>query len=173
MAADSLGTELNLVGSARADSKPETEVANLQFYNGTYGFGLEADLPFDRKAERNAYWESLITLQQRQREYDEEMEEVKFDVRQAYRRLEEAAETYRIQKISLELAKKRVENNEMLLEIGRGTTRLMLESQDDLLEAQNSVTEALIEHTISKLTFFRDTGILQVRPDGMWEQTIR
>ena len=173
LAADSLGTKLNLVGSARVDSKPETEVASLQFYNGSYGFGLEADLPFDRKAERNAYRESLITLQQRQREYDEEMEEVKFDVRQAYRRLEEAAETYRIQKISLELAKKRVENNEMLLEIGRGTTRLMLESQDDLLEAQNSVTEALIEHTIAKLTFFRDTGILQVRPDGMWEQTIR
>jgi len=173
LAADSLGTELNLVGSARVDSKPETEVANLQFYNGTYGFGLEADLPFDRKAERNAYRESLITLQQRQREYDEQMEEVKFDVRQAYRELEEAAEKYRIQKISLELAKKRVENNEMLLEIGRGTTRLMLESQDDLLEAQNSVTEALIEHTIAKLTFFRDTGILQVRPDGMWEQTIK
>ena len=173
LAADSLGTKLNLVGSARVDSKPETEVASLQFYNGSYGFGLEADLPFDRKAERNAYRESLITLQQRQREYDEEMEEVKFDVRQAYRELEEAAEKYRIQKISLDLAKKRVENNEMLLEIGRGTTRLMLESQDDLLEAQNSVTEALIEHTIAKLTFFRDTGILQVRPDGMWEQTIR
>jgi len=173
LAADSLGTELNLVGSARVDSKPETEVANLQFYNGSYGFGFEADLPFDRKAERNAYRESLVTLQQRQRDYDERMEEVKFDVRQAYRELDEAAEKYRIQKISLDLAQKRVENNEMLLEIGRGTTRLMLESQDALLQAQNSVTEALIEHTIAKLTFFRDTGILQVRPDGMWEQTVK
>ena len=49
----------------------------------------------------------------------------------------------------------------------------MLESQDALLQAQNRVTEALIEHTIAKLTFFRDTGILQVRPDGMWEQPIK
>ncbi len=173
LAADSLGTELNLVGSARVDSKPETEVASLQFHRGGYELGIEAVLPFDRKAERNAYRESLITLQQRQREYDEQMEEVKFDVRQAYRQLEEAAEKYRIQKISLDLAKKRVENNEMLLDIGRGTVRLMLESQDALLESQNRVTEALIEHTIAKLTFFRDTGILQVRPDGMWEQTIK
>jgi len=38
------------------------------------------------------------------------------------------------------------------------------------LGAHNDVTASFIGHTIAKLNFFRDTGILQVRPDGMWEQ---
>jgi outer membrane protein TolC len=57
----------------------------------------------------------------------------------------------------------------MLLEAGRATTRDLLESQTALLEAQNNVTDALVTHSIAKLTFFSDTGILQVKPDGMWQ----
>jgi hypothetical protein len=51
------------------------------------------------------------------------------------------------------------------------TTRDLLDSQDALLEAQNSVTTVLLDYAIAKLSFFRDVGILQVRPDGMWEHT--
>ena len=170
VAADSLGAELNLVGSVSASSTEKTDFSRLQFHRGTYGLGLEADLPLDRKIERNAYREALIALEQRQREYDNDMDEVKLDVRQAYRQLEEAAESYRIQKISLELAQRRVESTSMLLEAGLAITRDLLESQDALLEAQNSLTAALVNHTIAKLSFFRDIGILQVRPDGMWKQ---
>jgi outer membrane protein TolC len=93
---------------------------------------------------------------------------VKLQVRQAYRQLEEAAERYRIQRNNLELAEKRVESTTLLLEAGRLTTRDVLESQDALLEAQNNVTDALVAHSIAKLNFFQDVGILQVRPDGMW-----
>jgi len=46
----------------------------------------------------------------------------------------------------------------------------LLDSQDALLEALNDVTASFVDHTIEKLSFFRETGILQVRPDGMWEQ---
>jgi len=172
VAADNLGAELNLIGSASASSTPETDYSRLQFHRGTYSLGFEAEAPLDRKAERNAYREALITLQQRQREYDNEVDEVKLDVRQAYRQLQEAAERYRIQKNSLDLAEKRVESTTLLLEAGRLTTRDLLESQDALLQAQNNVTSALVDHAIAKLSFFRDVGILQVRPDGMWEQRI-
>jgi len=60
VAADNLGVELNLIGSAGVNSTPETKFERLQFNNGTYLLGLEADLPLDRKAERNAYREALI-----------------------------------------------------------------------------------------------------------------
>jgi len=170
VAADNLGAELNLVGSASVGSTEKTDYSRLQFHRGTYTMGLEADLPLDRKAERNAYREALITLEQRQRQYDKDIDEVKLDVRQAYRQLAEAAELYRIRKISLELAQKRVESMPLLLETERAKTRDLLESQNALLEAQNSVTGALVDHTIAKLDFFRDIGVLQIRPDGMWEQ---
>jgi hypothetical protein len=59
--------------------------------------------------------------------------------------------------------------NKVLLDAGRVTTRILLLSQDALLEAQNNVTRALIDHLDAKLSFYRDVGIMQVRPDGMWE----
>ena len=170
VAADNLGVALNLIGSAGVNSTPDTKFQRLQFHNGTYSLGLEADLPLDRKAERNAYREALITLEQRRREYQGDVDGVELDVRSAYRQLQEYAERYKTQKNSLELSETRVESTTFLLQAGRVTTRDLLDSQDALLGAQNNVTAALVDHAIAKLSFFRDVGILQVRPDGMWEQ---
>ncbi len=171
LAAKGLGVQLNLIGSANVASEPETKFASLQFHEGRYRLGLEADLPLDRKAERNAYREALITVQQRYRNYDEQVDEVKLGVRQAYRDLAETAESYRIQQIGLNLAQRRVEVEKLSLQYGRGTVRLLLDSEDALVRAQNDVLGALVDHMIAKLSFFRDIGVLQVRPDGMWEQT--
>ena len=170
VAADNLGAELDLIGSAGVSSTGRTEYRRLEFHRGTYTLGLEADLPFDRKAERNAYREAMIALTQRQRNLDDFVDQVKLDVRQAYRRLREEAESYRTQQVSLELAKERVESTSMLLQAGRATTRDWLESQDALLRAQNNLTGALISHAVAKVNFFRDIGVLQVMPDGMAEQ---
>jgi outer membrane protein TolC len=170
VAADELGAELNLGAGANVDSGDGTDFTKLQFGDGTYFIGLEADLPFDRKAERNAYRETLIEFQQSQREYEESVSNVKLDIRQAYRKLAEAKERYRIQKTSLELAERRVDSTAMFLKTGRAQTRDLLDSQDALLDAQNELTDALVEHTIAKLNFFRDIGVLQVRPDGMWDR---
>lgn len=170
VAADNLGAELNLTGSANVISPGTTEYRRLEFQRGTYTLGLEADLPFERKAERNAYRESVIALTQRQREYQNYVDQVKLGVRDAYRTLREEAESYRTQQISLDLAKERVQSTTMLLQAGRVTTRDWLDSQDSLLRAQNSLTAALVAHAVTKLSFFRDIGILQVRPDGMCEQ---
>jgi outer membrane protein TolC len=124
----------------------------------------------DRKIERNEYRLALIDLEEAQRRYDESIDNVKLEVRQAYRDLQEAAERYQIQKSSLQLAEKRVESTTLLLDAGRATTRDLLESQDALLEAQDAVAGALVAHLGAKLNFFKDVGILQVRPDGMWVQ---
>ncbi len=168
VAADALGAELNLVGSANVPSTRENDFERLDFHLGTYNLGFEAELPLDRKLERNSYRRALITHNQRKREYLQALDEVKLDVRQAFRDLEEAAQKYDIQKNSLELAEKRVESTTLLLKAGRVTTRDLLEAQDALLEAQNNLTAALVNHTIAKLSFYRDIGLLRVRPDGMW-----
>ena len=168
LAADGLGPQLNLTGSIEVNSREKTDVSQLQFHEGIYQGGFDVDLPFDRKAERNAYRTALINLERSQRTYENNMDNVKLSVRQAYRQLQESAERYHIQKNSLDLAEKRVESTTLLLEAGRLTTRDLLESQDALLEAQNNVTTALVGHVIARLSFFRDVGILQVRPDGTW-----
>ena len=170
VAADNLGVELNLVGSINVSTPDGQRPARFQFQNGAYGVGLEGDLNLDRKAERNAYREALISLTQQQRAYAEDRDQVIFDVRQTYRDLREAAAQYRIRQMSLKLAEQRVESTAMLLQAGRAITRDLLEAQRSLLQAQNSRTSALVRYTVANLEFYRDLGILEVRPDGLWNE---
>ena len=170
LAAEGLGPQLNIGGGIdEVASRRESNFSSLRFSEGTYSFGFDADLPLDRKTQRNEYRRALISLERQQRQYEEDMDSIKFAVRSAYRRLQETADRYKIEKNSLELAEERVEMNKVLLDAGRVTTRILLLSQDSLLAAQNNVTRALIEHLDAKLSFYRDVGIMQVRPDGMWE----
>ena len=170
LAAKGLGMQLDLIASANAGSKAPTQAARIQLHEGIYTAGLSANLPLDRKSERNAYVRALISYNQQKRNLEEQIENVKLGVRQSYRDLAETAESYRIQKMGFELAQNRVEVEKLSLKYGRGVLRLLLQAEDDLVAARNNVTRALVDHTIAKLNFFRDIGVLQVKPDGMWEQ---
>ncbi len=169
LTADGLGPQLNITGRADVSSREESDFSNFRFNRGAYSLGFDADVPLDRKTQRNNYRRALIQLERQQRQYEDDKERIKLAVRGAYRRLKETADRYKIEKNSLKLAEERVEMNKVLLDAGRVETRILLLSQDALLEAQNNVTGALIDHLDAKLSFYRDVGILQVRPDGMWE----
>lgn len=169
VAVDALRARLDLVGSASVDSTAPTEWERLQFQDGTYRAGLSLDLPLDKLAERNAYRRTMIDYLQAQRNYERAADEVKLDVRNAYRGLIESARRYVIQKNSLELAQERVNSTTMLLSAGRAQSRDLLDAQDSLLLAQNQTTSTLIDYMIARLNFYRDTGLLQVKPDGLWK----
>jgi outer membrane protein TolC len=170
VAADSLRAELNLAGSADAISARRADRQTLGWSREDYGLGFELDLPLDRVPEQHVYRKALITLNQRQREYDQAADMVRLQVRQAYRDLTEAAERYKVQSDSLILAEKRFKNTFLLLQYGRANSRRVLSAQDDLFDAQNTATQALVDYTIATLSFYRDTEVLHVRPDGMWER---
>lgn len=173
VAADNMGVELNFVGSIERASKDRTDFATVKRRESTVlNAALEIDLDLDRKFEKNEYRKSLITLTQRQRDYEQAVDTVVLEIRQAYRDLSEAAQLYRVQSESLELAKKRLQNTYMLVDYGRASSRRILNAQANLLKAQNATTTALIGYTVATLNFYRDTGTLQVRPDGMWEQEL-
>jgi len=132
--------------------------------------GIDVELPLDRVLEQNIYRKALIALSQRQRECEEMSDWVTLEVRQAYRDLTEAAERYRVQSEGVALAEKRLNNTFLLLKYGRASSRRVLNAQGALFDAQNAATEALVNYAIATLNFYRDTGVLQVRPDGMWEK---
>ena len=196
VAADSLRGELNLFFGADATSLPSSSELSgvgaldddfvtdrnranplkrlrddnpLRSFQNQSEMGIDLELPLDRVAEQNIYRKALITLNQRQREYEEMVDWLTLEVRQAHRDLTQAAERYRLQLESLELAKKRFNNTLLLLQYGRANSRRVLDAQADLFRAQNAATEALVGHTVAMLNFYRDAGVLQVRPDGMWE----
>jgi len=169
VAEENLKARLDLVGNVRYDSTDPTGFDRLRFHDGAYDLGLSLDLPLDKKDERNAYRRAQIALMQAQRDYERAVDNVKLDVRNAYRGLVEAARRYEIQKISLELAQRRVESTSMLFEAGRAQARDLLEAQAALLDAQNSTTSTLVDFMVARLAFYRDIELLKIKPDGLWE----
>jgi len=141
----------------------------LRSFRDESEIGIDLELPMDRVAEQNIYRKALITLSQRHRWYEETADWVTLEVRQAYRDLTEAAERHRVQLENLELARKRFKNTLLLLQYNRANSRRVLDAQNDLFDAQNAATEALVNYTIATLNFYRDTEVLEVRPDGMWK----
>ncbi len=170
VAADSLRAELNLVRGANTISARRADRRTLGWLREEYDVGFELDLPLDRVPEQHVYRKTLITLNQRQREYDQAADMVRLQVRQAYRDLSEAAERYKVQSDSLTLAEKRFNKTYLLLQYGRASSRRVLSAQNNLFDAQNAATQALVDYTIATLKFYRDTEVLHVRPDGMWER---
>ncbi|MGD2095212.1 MAG: TolC family protein [Phycisphaerales bacterium] len=169
VAVDNLRAELNIVGSTNSISARRADRNTLEALRELHNFGLELDLPMDRVPEQHIYRKALITLNQQQREYEQAADTVRLQVRQAYRNLAEAAERYKVQSDSLTLAEKRFNKTFLLLQYGRASSRRVLSAQEDLFDAQNAAMQALVDYTIATLEFYRDTGLLQVRPDGMWE----
>jgi outer membrane protein TolC len=166
VAADAIRAELNLIGAA------DSRTLDSRTTQERYQLSLQLDLPIDRLTEKNAYRRSLINLTEQQRAYEEAVDAMILQVRTAYRRTEEARQRYEIERESYELANLRSKNTLLLLQYERANTRDVLDAQEDLLDAKNAMTKAVIDYAIAGLEFFRDTGTMKIKPDGMWEHTI-
>jgi len=169
VAADGLRGDLNLVASAAAASDRAADVITLKAIGEEYALGLDWDIPFDRVAEQNIYRKALITLAQSWRSYEQTVDTVTLEIRQAYRDLQESSQRYRLQAEGVMLARERFDKTSLLLQYGRASSRRVLQAQQDLLDAQNAAAAAMVNYTIATLNFYRDAGVLAVRPDGMWE----
>jgi outer membrane protein TolC len=131
--------------------------------------GLDLNLPFDRMAEATAYRNAQLDLLERRRDYDQSATEIALAIREAYRKLVEAQQRHIVQTEALDVAKKHLDNTTVLLRHNRVSTRRVMQALSDLYTAQNADSEALVNFTIAQLEFYRDTGILNVKPDGMWK----
>ena len=169
VAVDALRADLGITGATSVASQKQGTRQTLQAARD-YSLNFDLNLPIDRVAEQNVYRKALITFNQRQREYDLAADTIKLEVRQAYRDFTEATERYKIQSEALKVAEERYRKTNLLMQYGRASSRRVLSAQNDLFEAQNAATQTLVDYTIATLNFYRDTGVLHVRPDGMWER---
>jgi outer membrane protein TolC len=159
VAADGLRTGVNFVGSADVDTRGRK--------SGTAG--VELDLPLDRVAEQNIYRKELQVLNQRLREYQLASDTAALEVRQAYRKLTETADRDRVLSEATALAQDRLRDTTALLEYARVSSRRVLDAEQALFDTRNEAVDARIDYAVATLEFYRDAGVLLVKPDGMWE----
>jgi outer membrane protein TolC len=95
---------------------------------------------------------------------------VKLAVRDAWRNLYQAKRAYEIAVKGVDLNARRVEEQDLLAELGRATAQNQVDAQNDLTRAENDLTAALVGHTIARLQFWSDMGILFIKENGQWEE---
>jgi len=134
-----------------------------------WGAGLDLDLPLDQKAKRNIYRTALIRQEQAVRALTEAEDTIKLQIREDWRALEQAKRSYENSALGVKLAERRVEEQNLLAEVGRGRAQDQVDAQNDLTAAQNQRTQTLVDHTVARLRFWEHMGILFIKEHGKWQ----
>jgi outer membrane protein TolC len=175
IARDALRAGLVLKGtvSTRDTSDLSTDGVSglsLNANRSKYAVGLDYDTPWERTAERNAYRNSLIAVEEARRSLEEMEDQIKLDVREGLRNLAVAWESVRIQALAVDLARARVNSTQIYLQAGRAEIRDVLEAQAALVNAQDALTGAIVTRRLAELNLQRSLGVLQVNPEGLWRE---
>ena len=165
---DNLRADLSFIGAAGVATPDDGAVLKFNLDEVDYSAGLKLDLPVDRLTERNSYRQSLINLERSRRNLSFVQDSVSLGIRTAWRNLEQARQSYENQQVSLELARRRVESTNMLLDAGRASQRDLLEAQSASLEARNSLLAATVDYLSADLSFLRDAEMLEIGSNGVW-----
>jgi outer membrane protein TolC len=166
VAQDALRAGLTLGVDWHNTSEPG-KPAKFNFQDSTWSVSALLDLPIDRLAERNAYRQALIARESALRDTDESADRIRAELREDLRQTTNRAESWRIQKIAVDLAARRIESTDLKLQAGRADTRDLLEAQEALLDARNGASAALIDLTLARLALFLDMELLRVDESGV------
>lgn len=170
VAANRLKADVNIVGDATWEANEMIDYSKFDPTQVRASVGLQLDLPFDRREERNTYRATQIAFEAELRNLTLTLDNLKDSIERGMRTLEQRRENYYIQKNALELANRRVESITMLLEAGRAEVRDLVDSQDAQITAQNAVTAALTDYQTTRLQLMLDIGALDTDKGKFWLQ---
>jgi outer membrane protein TolC len=172
LAVNLLKPRVDLSASVVVNSDPNdnTGFPVPDFDRYRWNAGLTIDPGLDRKSERNVYRAALISRNRAARAVEQQEDEIKLQVRDSWRTLDQAKRNYEISEIGVKLAERRVEEQNLLAELGRAKAQDQVDSQNDLINSKNQLTQALVTHTIARLQFWNNMGILYIKDNGQWEE---
>jgi outer membrane protein TolC len=171
LAANGLRPQIDLVSSVAVTSNPEGNGEAIpQWGRYRWNAGLNLDLPFERTVQRNNYRAAIIAEEQAARQLEQRQDEIKLQIRNDWRNLDQARRNFESSEIGVELSERRVQEQELRAQVGRGTARDLVDAQNDLIAQKNLRTQALVAHTIARLQFWNDMGVLYIKDNGRWEE---
>jgi outer membrane protein TolC len=171
IAANGLKAQLDLVGSGNLDNKPNSVnpfEPDLERPRGSIGATMT--LPLDRLNERNRYRTALIQQEQARRQYELDKDSTKLQVYDSWRNLDQAKRNYEINELAVKLAERRVEEQELLADLGKIRGLDLVDAQLALVNSRNDRTRALVTHVIARLQFWNAMGILYIDDGGKWKE---
>lgn len=170
VAADALRANLTFVTDVSLQNE-NTDYTDFDPGNFQTSAGLQLDLPFNRRSQRNTYRTRLIDFEREVRSLSLTLDNARDSVREGLRQLAQLRENFAIQTQALDLANQRVEATPLLIEAGRAQIRDLLEAQNAQFAAQNAVIGVLVDYLDARLKFLIDLGVLKMDGPQWWLDT--
>jgi outer membrane protein TolC len=165
-----LKPQVDLFANASLASDPNRNWSWPDPQRYAWNAGLDVDPGLDRTSERNSYRAALITRNRAARTLEEQEDQIKLQVRDSWRTLDQAKRNYEISEVGVHIAERRVEEQGLLAEWGRSKAQDQVDAQNALIDSKNQRTQALVTHTIARLQFWNNMGILYIKDNGQWEE---
>ena len=116
--------------------------------------------PIFNRTAKGEYVKANADLNRRIINYQKVKEQIELEVRDALREVRNSQKKIEAARTAVELAQQVVINDEERLRVGITTTREVLESQRDLIDAQTTKIEAVTEYNISLARLEKTKGTI-------------
>lgn len=173
--------DLGLDGSI-STNPGEADPFDFRSDTGQLTASLSFDTPLNQISERNAYRQALINYQRERRNYMQIEDNIKADVRTAWRQLdilrrnlETARVAVRIAALQFEAAVSEVNAPQTGQGGGRGggnQGQQLSNALEAILRAQNQLASNYVSYEVNRLNIYRDMGIMEIGPDGLWNDEV-
>ncbi len=170
IAADALRPDLGLGASASVgqDRKSGSKAGDKR----DYALNLDAGLPWERAAERNAYRAAALAVDSARRALETAEDSARSAVRTGLRDIGSSWSSFVIQAEALRVAERRVRSTDLFQQAGRASTRDVLEAESALLNARNALVSAVVKYRLSGLSLRRDLSALELSEEGLWREPL-
>jgi len=157
--------DVSLIGATTWTSS-DAESIDDQTHRENWQAGVQAEIPFDQRDERDELKNAMIAVNAAERNLALREETVALEVREGFSRLRSLTVSVEIQIKNIEIAKRRAENALLQFRNGTLSNRDVVEAANDLLDARNSYINALTDYEIQRLVLLRQIGLLDVSREG-------
>lgn len=139
--------------------------------------GVRFTAPLVRVQQRNEYRASLIAYQRARRDYMALEDQVKQQVRRNWRQLSVQKRNLETSRLQLRLAARQYESavDEAMAPAQPGAASRsgllgtnLIQALNSVVSAQNSLIQNWVTYEQNRLGIYRDMGIMEIGPDGMW-----
>ncbi|MFT5284704.1 MAG: outer membrane protein TolC [Planctomycetota bacterium] len=162
--------ELSFEASANIPTGPDSTFLDQRSTGNSATLGVSLALPVDRVSERIRYRRAQIGLAQAKRAFEQFRDELVVEIESSFRELERRTLSLDIQRQLIEDEQKNVRVAQLRFERGELPNRDVVEAQQSLLDARNSLIREQVNYEIARLTLLRDLGIVFIDERGMWTE---
>ena len=134
--------------------------------NSRATFGLNLEIPLDRKAERNAYRSSLIGLAQAQRGLRQSEDDIIVTIRSLVRGLRLQRQAIENDEANIETEKKNIRKANIDFQAGQASNRDLTDAIQNLAVVEINILRKYADYEIARLRLFEALGVLFVDKDG-------